>query len=348
MALEGSLSDFGLADILQLIHFQRKTGILTLEGNRDKVTLTFLEGSVAGAESRRRVDDGRLGKILVRKGLITEADLQTALDEQRKSRSKLGVILIKLGLVSHNVIAELLNSQITDTVIQLFGWKQGTYAFSAQSITQDKDFPVMLDTQHLLMEGLRVVDELSGSHEKISLDAVFGQSTADAGQLSKEEAEIYRLVDGESDVSTVIDLAGRDSFEVSHILISLRERGYIKAVTAQPVITAPAPAARIPGPLRGYLSIMALVLSLVLATGTLLLGRDSSMGTFKAAGRIDGLRMGIEMYKTKHDAYPPTLDEISKEPDPWGRPFIYRPADASYTLLSSGPDGKEGTADDIN
>ncbi len=37
MALKGSLEVFGLADILQLIHFQRKSGILTLEGDKDKV-----------------------------------------------------------------------------------------------------------------------------------------------------------------------------------------------------------------------------------------------------------------------------------------------------------------------
>ena len=35
MALEGSLREFGLADILQLLYFQRKTGVLVLEGRMD-------------------------------------------------------------------------------------------------------------------------------------------------------------------------------------------------------------------------------------------------------------------------------------------------------------------------
>jgi len=33
--------------------------------------------------------------------------------------------------------------------------------------------------------------------------------------------------------------------------------------------------------------------------------------------------------------------------DPWHKPYLYEGARDSYTLRSSGPDGKEDTADDI-
>ncbi|MDP1759315.1 MAG: DUF4388 domain-containing protein, partial [Thermodesulfovibrionales bacterium] len=79
MSLEGSLKEFGLADILQLIYFQRKTGILTLEGRMDKVRLLFHEGSIVSAETRRKVEANRFGKLLLKKGLIKEEDLQKAL-----------------------------------------------------------------------------------------------------------------------------------------------------------------------------------------------------------------------------------------------------------------------------
>ena len=41
MALEGTIRDFGLPDIFQLIGLQRKTGVLTLKNEKDKVTVTF-------------------------------------------------------------------------------------------------------------------------------------------------------------------------------------------------------------------------------------------------------------------------------------------------------------------
>ena len=43
MALEGTLRDFSLADIFQLIGLQRKTGVLTLKAPEDTVTVSFLD-----------------------------------------------------------------------------------------------------------------------------------------------------------------------------------------------------------------------------------------------------------------------------------------------------------------
>ena len=51
MALEGTLKDFSLADIFQLIGIQRKTGVLTLKSAEDVVTVSFLDGSVVSADS---------------------------------------------------------------------------------------------------------------------------------------------------------------------------------------------------------------------------------------------------------------------------------------------------------
>jgi hypothetical protein len=51
MALEGTLRDFSLADIFQLIGLQRKTGVLTLRGTEDVVIISFQEGRVVGSES---------------------------------------------------------------------------------------------------------------------------------------------------------------------------------------------------------------------------------------------------------------------------------------------------------
>ena len=50
MALEGTLKDFSLADIFQLIGIQKKTGILTLKNEGDVVTVSFLNGSVVSAD----------------------------------------------------------------------------------------------------------------------------------------------------------------------------------------------------------------------------------------------------------------------------------------------------------
>lgn len=348
MALEGSLTDFGLADILQLIYFQHKTGVLKLEGKMDKVSLLFIDGNIGGAESKRRNEDNRLGKILLKKGHLKEEDLDAALQEQRKTGSRLGTILLKRAFAEKEVIMDVLQGQITEMIIQLFGWKQGTYEFAAQSVAQDKDFPFTLDTQHLLMEGLRIVDEWSVIQDKINLDCLFSKKIASPEGLTEKEGEIFNYVDGENDVSAIIDLSGQDNFEVSKTLLSLLEKGFIKTVEVAPVITEEYVTAKKPTlDYLVFLPYLAVILSLFFSLAGLLIHKNDDLKSFSSSKQVDELRLKIEAFQFEHSAYPLTLAQVAQSKDAWGRPYIYRTKDGSFYIASAGADGVEGTKDDI-
>jgi predicted transcriptional regulator len=348
MALEGSLRDFGLADILQLIFFQRKTGVLTLEGRLDKIRLLFIEGNITGAESKRRAEANRLGKVLVIKGILSDKDLQAVLDEQKSSHIKLGNILIQKGLVTRDAIQEIVISQITETVVQIFGWKEGTYEFTPQAIPVDKDIPVSIDTQHLLMEGLRIVDELATVEGRITLDTVFTKKTTDLTGLSEEEKEIFLLVDGDNDVSTIIDITGKEEFPVSKVLVDLLEKGIIEQKEVLPVITEAFPSERKKTaiPYR-FLMFPVIIVAFLLSFFSPFFDSGYALKRFLASEAIGDLRFKIEVFKFQHGSYPATLDLISEKPDPWGNQYIYVQTGDSFIVLSKGTDGKEKTPDDI-
>ncbi|MEW6569897.1 MAG: DUF4388 domain-containing protein [Nitrospirota bacterium] len=348
MALEGSLRDFGLADILQLIFFQRKTGILGVEGKMDTVRLFFIDGNITGAESKRRTDANRLGKVLVKRGLLEEKDLQAVLEEQRRSDVKLGTILMKRGIVPKEEIEEILSGQVKETVIQLFGWKEGTYEFTPQAIPVDKNIPISLDTQHLLMEGLRIVDEWALIEGKITLDSVFSRKAVNAVELTAEEEEIYSLVDGENDVSTIIDISGKDDFTASKMLVSLMERGFIELKEDLAVFEeTPLVEEKRLKPSYHIFPLLVIAVALVVSFSSVFMQGHDIFKKFFASRAIDDLGFKVETYKLKHGVYPDTLRLISDRVDPWGNPFIYEENDNSYTVLSSGPDGERGTPDDI-
>lgn len=348
MALEGSLRDFGLADILQLIFFQRKTGVLSLESKLDKIRLLFIEGYVVGAESKRRMEARRLGKVLVKKGFFLEEDLQSLLEEQQKSNQKLGSFLIRKGLLKRKDVEEILTGQIKETVIQLFNWKEGTYEFTPQAIPVDEDVPISIDTQHLLMEGLRIVDEWTLIEGRITLDIVFRKHSDDVSKLSAEELEILSFVDGDSDVSTIIDISGKDDFAVSRVLVSLLEKGVIEPVEAAPVISEvqTVQAKKISVYYR-YLPVTAIVVAVILSLFSFFIESGTVIREFRASQAVDEMRLRIAAYKFAHKTYPAELYTISTNADPWGNPYIYRHADNYFLILSSGPDGREGTPDDI-
>ncbi len=348
MALEGSLSDFGLADILQLIYFQRKTGLLTLEGKLDKIKLLFRDGNIVGAESKRRIDDNRLGKILLKRGLISEGDLQAALEEQKKNKTKLGNILLERECISKEIIGEIINSQITETVIQLFNWKQGAYEFTSQGIPEDKVLSTSLDTQHLLMEGLRLVDEWSLIRGKITLDTIFRKRGEFSEELDEEEEGVLKYVDGENDVSTITDLSGGDNFQISKTLLSLMEKGVVEEVEEAPFVVKEELFEKKESlHILRFLVPAAICISLVLSLAITAFYKGGLARELSAGGKLDALRFKIEAYKLEHSSYPPALDAVSAEKDPWGHPYIYRISDDSFYLASAGADGKEGTGDDI-
>lgn len=355
MALRGSLKDFGLADILQLIHFQGKSGVLTLEGQRDRVKLFFVEGNIVGAISRRRQEDARLGKVLLKRGFIKEKDLQSALEEQSRTGKKLGSILLKKGFVDKEHIKNVLTGQITETVVQIFGWERGTYEFAPQVIALDtvgdKEVPIILDTQHLLMEGLRILDEWSILEGKLTLDTVFVKKAKIPAGLSEEEMYILSLVDGENDLSTIIDISGKDGFEVATTLVSLMEKEAVEPKGAIPIAET-LPRERKKTVISYFLLstvtvVLAIAVSVLVLFFSVFLGKDDTLKKFRASEMVEYLRYKIETYRFEHGLYPETINVISNKLDPWGRPYIYKLGEGTFTIMSIGGDGKEGTGDDI-
>jgi hypothetical protein len=348
VALEGSLRDFGLADILQLIFFQRKTGVLLLEGRMDKIKVLFIQGNIAGAESRRRTEANRIGKVLVKKGLLREEDLQPILEEQAGSNEKLGCVLVKKGIIDRKEMTDILTGQIRETVIQIFGWKEGTYEFTPQQIPKDTDIPVSLDTQHLLMEGLRIVDEWSLIDGKVTLDAVFVKKTEDGSSLTEEEREIFPLIDGENDVSTIIDITGQDDFSISKTLVSLLEKDLIERREILPVIaeTPPVDVRRHSFP-YALLTGVAFLLALLVSLYPLFLAEHDYLPRLQASRDVEDLRYRVEAYRFQHGLYPERLDMVSSVPDPWGNLYAYDFRDSTFLVSSAGQDGQKGTSDDI-
>ena len=352
MALKGSLEVFGLADILQLIHFQRKSGVLSLEGDKDKVKLFFMEGNIVGAISQKRQEDARLGKVLLKKGSLKDEDLQIALEEQRRTGKALGSILLKRGAVDKEQIKEVLTGQVTETVLQLFSWEKGIYEFIPRPITLDsvgdKEVPITLDTQRLLMEGLRILDEWSLLEGRLTLDTVLMKKAEVVTELTKEEQEILLMVDGENDLSTIIDISGKDGFTAAKILFSLMEKGIVEPQEAAPVIEEPLKEVK-KATISDYTIAIpvAIAISAVISISIGLLFSGDAIKKFRASETVEALRLKIEAYRYKNGDYPATIEVVSEQLDPWKRPFIYKRGMDTFIIMSTGADGKEGTVDDI-
>src|SRR5262245_8716165 len=136
MALEGTLKDFSLADIFQLIGIQRKTGVLTLRSSDDVITVSFQDGSVVSADSQKKKLEDLLGSVLVKSGRLTEEQLLGALRSQKRTLQRLGHILIQSKMITHEQLSQALALQVTQVVYRLFRWKDGDYQFKQESVIE--------------------------------------------------------------------------------------------------------------------------------------------------------------------------------------------------------------------
>lgn len=345
MALEGSLKEFNLADILQLLFFQRKTGVLSISGKSDKIRLLFHEGNIVAAESQKRDVAGRLGRVLVSRGIITTETLDAAIARQKELGGRLGAILISEGRATADQIKLVLIFQISETVNQLFTWKDGRYDFTPQAVPVDKDIPVSIDTQHILMEGLRLLDEWTQIGDKINVDTVFVPAGEAEGELNDDEARILAFVNGDNDVGTIADLTGVDSFNVSMILLGLMNKNRVaKKEALAPIVEerrtyVPPP----PVPHLGLILVLILVFSILTATVITWRFGLRDLSVFEAAREMDSIRTEIEVSRHISGSYPAEVTEA----DPWGTPYVYRLDQQGYVLKSAGPDRTPDTADDI-
>jgi hypothetical protein len=301
MALRGTLRDFGLADIFQLIGIQRKTGVLQLSNGERKVIVSFLSGSVVSADATRPALEDRLGSVLVNSGKITEKQLADALKVQKGNLKRLGRILVEQKTITAEDLREALRLQVTQIVYNLFRWRDGEYDFSQEeTIDYEREFFQPIPAENILMEGARMVDEWPIIERRIpdfgivlqpaaaaaegpaapasiyETDIGFrpdvptegGEKPGDAGEeLSEEERTVLRLVDGRATVQEIIDRAQIGEFETCRILYELLNRGAIRAGESEIARTEAPPApARQSMILRACLFLLPVLAVLSLAT----------------------------------------------------------------------------------
>jgi hypothetical protein len=264
VALEGTLRDFSLADIFQLIGLQRKTGVLTLRSKDDTVTVTFLDGKVVGADSLNRRLENRLGSVLIRTGYLSQDQLNRALEIQKETLQRLGFILTHYGIISAQSLREAIQLQIMQIVYRLFRWKDGDYHFSQETtIEYDRDNVTPISAESILMEGARMIDEWPIIEKRIrSYDMVFRKKltdqeivvvgaedadeidfdghaakkrkgASDSIRISQEEKSIYDLVDGTMTVNDIVEVSRLAEFDTNKALYELLTRDLIEEVRGQ-------------------------------------------------------------------------------------------------------------------
>jgi hypothetical protein len=259
MALKGTLKDFGIADILQLIGQQQKTGVLMLTQRGDTVAVTFKDGNIVRAETTSRNRKDLIGSMLVAASLVTEQQLEFALETQKRTLQRLGDVLVSQGVLTEQKFKSMVQLQTSETLFKLFSWKAGTYEFEQKDVETENAL-TPLRAESVLMEGFRRVDEwpvvrkritsLQMTFEKIkelppqelekddfdaALDDAFAEekkavNKGEFQSVGENERKAYNLIAPGRTVQRIIELSALGEFETAKALCNLINLEYAKGI----------------------------------------------------------------------------------------------------------------------
>src|SRR3954453_24182050 len=141
MAVEGTLDLFKLPEILQLISQQKKTGILTVQGQQDIVAISFLNGRIVAADALSQTLEEGLAQVLVREGMISASDLHRATTEHQSAGGRLIDVLVERRYLERTQLLQALRLQTWRLLEQLLRWNEGDFKFySGDEVSFEEGF----------------------------------------------------------------------------------------------------------------------------------------------------------------------------------------------------------------
>ena len=269
MSVEGSLEAFRLSDILQVVAHQRKTGILTVQGESDIVAISFLRGQVVAADALTRTVEDGLGDVLVRQGLLTREHFDTVAARNQAGAGRLIDLLVEGGRVGRPALLAALREQTQTVLLELLDWQQGEFKFYSGDEVSFEDGFVPISIEELLLRHLEVweggaaaVPDDDAVHERLEpppreIRERLGEprpgeeEQEDVLWLSPEEMQVWDRVDGQATTAELVTATGLDPHKVRLALHRLLKAGVVAVVGVPGVVeeakaTQAAPAAQGP------------------------------------------------------------------------------------------------------
>jgi hypothetical protein len=198
MSFTGDLEHLPIVDVIQLLHATKKSGTLSVRGRKGESQLVFDGGYIISAN---HLDDSlRIGKILVETRAITPVHLQQALQDQKTagvSRKPLIAMLIERGQVRKEDAFKALETLIELTIVEILTWVTGTFSLDVDNLAVSDEyryFPenlhqeILLNTQSVLMDALRIYDEKKRDGELGEEDAAATPAAVEAASGGAEES----------------------------------------------------------------------------------------------------------------------------------------------------------------
>ncbi len=239
--LQGNISKFTLPEIFQLIAAGRKSGTLGIQKDDSIVMIYFESGDIIYGYGPRQTF--HLGQLLKERRKLSSTQLEEAVQAQARTDNtkRLGEILISKGYIDRADLESVIKEQIEFLLFSLLTWQEGTFKFYENQYPTEEEVTVRLSVENVILEGLRRVDEMNMVNEVLpDRNAVFTISASQGGRtravtLQAAEWNIMALVDGHRTVNDICRDSNLGQEEALKRMALLKLSGIITQTEKKPV-----------------------------------------------------------------------------------------------------------------
>ncbi|MCS6907560.1 MAG: DUF4388 domain-containing protein [Anaerolineales bacterium] len=244
MALRGNLKDFGLNQLLNLIHLAKKTGTLFLEGPRTKAWLAFREGKLAYGQYGD--EDNSLAAILYNARKLNAHQFRLIKERGNSMNDKeLGLLLVNAGYVSQQEVLASLQEYMLNLVKRLYTWLEGSFHFDSERLPPNDKINLRLNLENLLLEGARQLKEIEQLQDEIpSLDIALKfrerpETNVRNLRLSKEEWQVVSFINPKNTLKQIAQALRMNETEIRRVAYGLVQAGVVEFVRPERPIPQP-------------------------------------------------------------------------------------------------------------
>jgi hypothetical protein len=242
--LNGSLHEFILADVFQLLAQQKASGKLEVRLGDRVGFMMLMQGAIVSAQEEQESVQRKLANALRALRRLPERDIEKLLATHSGSVARFCAELLSRKALSDAELTTVARCAVEDVSCSLFSWSRGTYRFDSMDLVKQQAAPgVVLPADSVVMEAMRRSDEGKRLFGQFTDETIFVATSREHGMggiprdltalCQSPDTYVLSFVDGLTSIASIVERSCLCRYRILETLYRLKEANAVAPLSAK-------------------------------------------------------------------------------------------------------------------